>query len=120
MTKRIFAAVIAIAMVCTMFAFASSAAAETTTVTLDSSVTAYNWDQMLNAVHFNDYDHNEDGWKDVAEATNLRSMVLYGLVDCGWDPSSPNYNDIQLSSFIIYCHLFLYLLSTTKFTKDFI
>ena len=94
MTKRIFAAVIAIAMVCTMFAFASSAAAETTTVTLDSSVTAYNWDQMLNAINFNDYDHNEDGWKDVAEATNLRSMVLYGLVDCGWDPSSPNYNDI--------------------------
>ena len=94
MTKRIFAAVIAIAMVCTMFAFASSAAAETTTVTLDSSVTAYNWDQMLNAINFNDYDHNEDGWKDVAEATNVRSMVLYGLKDCGWDPSSPNYNDI--------------------------
>ena len=94
MTKRIFAAVIAIAMVCTMFAFASSAAAETTTVTLDSSVTAYNWPQMLNAVNFNDYDHNEDGWKDVAEATNVRSMVLYGLNDCHWDPSSPFYNDI--------------------------
>ena len=92
MTKRIFAAVIAIAMVCTMFAFASSA--ETTTVTLDSSVTAYNWDQILNAINFNDYDHNEDGWKDVAEATNLRSMLLYGLVDCGWETTSPNYNDI--------------------------
>lgn len=94
MTKRIFAAVIAIAMVCTMFAFASSAAAETTTVTLDSSVTAYNWPQLLNAVNFNDYDHNEDGWKDVAEATNVRSMALYGLKDCGWDIASSNYNDI--------------------------
>ena len=92
MTKRIFAAVIAIAMVCTMFAFASSA--ETTTVTLDSSVTAYNWDQILNAINFNDYDHNEDGWKDVAEATNVRSMLLYGLVDCGWETTSSNYNDI--------------------------
>ena len=83
MTKRIFAAVIAIAMVCTMFAFASSAA-ETTTVNLDSSVTAHGWNQILNAINFNDFDHNEDGWGQVAEAQNLRAILLYGTTLDGW------------------------------------
>lgn len=49
MTKRIFAAVIAIAMVCTMFAFASSAA-ETTTVAFDKSA-SYTWYNYLNALN---------------------------------------------------------------------
>ncbi len=83
MTKRIFAAVIAIAMVCTMFAFASSAA-ETTTVNLDSSVTAHGWNQILNAINFNDFDKNEDGWGQVAEAQNLRAILLYGTTLDGW------------------------------------
>ena len=100
MTKRIFAVVIAIAMVCTMFAFASSAA-ETTTVRLDASVTEYGWDQILNAINFNNYDENEDGWKDVPEAQNLRSMLLYGLSSLGWAPGDPNYNAI-LYTFPVY------------------
>jgi len=100
MTKRIFAVVIAIAMVCTMFAFASSAA-ETTTVSLDASVTEYGWDQILNAINFNNYDENEDGWKDVPEAQNLRSMLLYGLSSLGWAPGDPNYNAI-LYTFPVY------------------
>ena len=83
MTKRIFAAVIAIAMVCTMFAFVTSAA-ETTTVDLDASVTAHGWNQILNAINFNDYDSDEDGWKQVAEAQNLRAILLYGLSLDGW------------------------------------
>ena len=100
MTKRIFAVVIAIAMVCTMFAFASSAA-ETTTVRLDASVTEYGWDQILNAINFNNYDENEDGWKDVPEVQNLRSMLLYGLSSLGWAPGDPNYNAI-LYTFPVY------------------
>ena len=83
MTKRLFAVVIAIAMVCTMFAFVTSAA-ETTTVNLDSSVTAHGWNQILNAINFNDYDNDEDGWKQVAEAQNLRAILLYGTTLDGW------------------------------------
>lgn len=91
MTKRIFAAVIAIAMVCTMFAFASSAA-ETTTVQLDASVTSYGWDQIINALNFNDIDHNEDGWskENIPEAANVNAMLLYCYKQLGWGPGNEN------------------------------
>ena len=84
MTKRIFAVVIAIAMVCTMFAFVTSAAAETTRVTLDSSVTAHGYPQIINAINFNDYDKDEDGWKQVPETQNLLAILKYGMGLEGW------------------------------------
>ena len=56
MTKRIFAAVIAIAMVCTMFAFASSAAENT--FYFDKSAN-YAWSNYLNVVNVID-DKNPD------------------------------------------------------------
>lgn len=91
MTKRIFAVVIAIAMVCTMFAFVTSAA-ETTTVQLDASVTSYGWDQIINALNFNDIDHNEDGWskENIPEAANVNAMLLYCYTKLGWGPGNEN------------------------------
>ena len=94
MTKRIFAVVIAIAMVCTMFAFVTSAAAETTTVELDRSVTEYGYDQIKNAVNFNDYAANEDGWQNVAEATNMSEMFNYCENVLTWGPGSEYYNGL--------------------------
>ena len=59
MTKRIFAAVIAIAMVCTMFAFVTSAAENT--FYFDKSA-AYSWSNYLNTLNVID-----DGNADLAD-----------------------------------------------------
>ena len=92
MTKRIFAVVIAIAMVCTMFAFVTSAA-ETTRVTLDASVTEYGWDQILNALNMNNYDKDAD-WKQAAgdAGANVKALAIYCYLTRGWQPGDSRYN----------------------------
>ena len=77
-----------------MFAFVTSAAAETTTVELDRSVTEYGYDQIKNAVNFNDYAANEDGWQNVAEATNMSEMFNYCENVLTWGPGSEYYNGL--------------------------
>ena len=91
---RFFTVFLVLTIVLTGVAFSFSAESDTITVQLDSSVTAYGWNQIVNAINFNDYDSDEDGWKQTAEATNLRSVLLYCLVDCEWNPGSKFYNKI--------------------------